>query len=393
MHFLIIPDSFKDSLTAQEVIEALCSGFQEMDSDFRSQSIIASDGGEGFLSFIQSFVAVDCIETHTKDPLGRDIVADYALSLRSPEGRESHKLDFAKASQIAYIELAKASGLELLSQSERNPLHTSTYGTGLQIKDAIDRGAQKIYIGLGGSATNDGGIGMAAALGFKFLDEKGHELSPIGKNLDLICQIQKPQDLVLPEIYAINDVDNVLTGVKGAAQVYGKQKGASLDAIESLDAGLDNLANIVQRELGVNNKYVPGTGAAGGSGYGLSVFFNAKFVAGVTFLTTISGVEETLIKGEFDAIITGEGSIDHQTQSGKLVKGISSLGKHYKIPVYAVCGINQLDSNDALAMGIKKTWAVLDCAKNKDDSYRNAATYLKKIAGKIYLYHRNNKLS
>lgn len=376
MHFLIIPDSFKDSLTAQEVIDALQMGLKEADQNLTTTAVVASDGGEGFLSFVQSFMDVDKIATHTKDPLGREIVAEYA---------------FAKASQTAYIELAKASGLELLAPKERNPLYTSTYGTGIQINDAIARGAIEVYVGLGGSATNDGGIGMATALGYQFLDKMGNVLEPSGKNLQSIAQIRKPINNSLPKIYAINDVDNILIGKQGAAHIYAKQKGANATEILRLDAGLENLSKVVYRDLRLDHLLKPGTGAAGGSGYGLSVFFKANFVSGISFLTTISGVQETLSTGKIDAIITGEGSIDNQTKRGKLVKGVASLGKQYELPVYGVCGVNKLDELDAAFMGITKSWAVRDQAKSKEDSYTNAASYLEKIAIDIYRYHFQNR--
>ena len=372
MHFLIIPDSFKDSLTAREIIDALKAGLKEANEHLTTTAIVASDGGEGFLAFVQGFVATTTISVKTVDPLGREIVGEYA---------------FAKASKTAYIELAKASGIELLAVKERNPLHTSTYGTGMQIKDAIARGAKEVYIGLGGSATNDGGIGMAAALGYQFLDESGRVLEPLGKNLNRIAQIQKPKNLQLPKIYAINDVDNVLTGKQGAAHIYGKQKGATPAEILQLDEGLVNLGKVVQRDLQLDLIATPGAGAAGGSGYGLHVFFKARFVSGVSFLIAISGVQETLSNGKFDAIITGEGCIDEQTLRGKLVKGVASLGQQYTIPVYVICGVHLLRRSEMQTMGITNTWAVRDLATDTQDSYRNAAIYLQELAKKIYDKH------
>lgn len=370
MHILLIPDSFKDSIAATEIVQQLKQGFSELDDQITTESCIASDGGEGFLDFVKKYVAVTLIPVETVDPLGREMVAEYA---------------FAKAHTTAFIELAKASGLELLAASERNPLLTSTYGTGLQLKDAIKRGATEIYIGLGGSATNDAGTGMASALGYEFLDKNSNKLIPNGGNLIDIVHINSPASLELPTIYAINDVDNVLTGTTGAAHIYGKQKGASVETIIALDKGLSLLANVVSSSLKSNERNTPGSGAAGGSGYGLKTFCNASFIPGVRFLAQVSGIEKQLKEGNIDLIITGEGSIDHQTLRGKLVKGVSDLGKKYKIPVMAICGVNQLENSALLEkLGLKKVFAIADLALSKEDSFNNAATYIKQLSQLIY---------
>lgn len=370
MHILLIPDSFKDSISATEIVQQLEQGFLELNAQITIESCIASDGGEGFLDFVKKYVAVTMIPVQTVDPLGREMVAEYA---------------FAKAHKTAYIELATASGLELLAATERNPLLTSTYGTGLQLKDAIKRGATEIYIGLGGSATNDAGTGMASALGYEFLDKNSNKIIPNGGNLIDIVHINSPASLELPAIYAINDVDNVLTGTTGAAHIYGKQKGASIKAIIALDKGLSSLANVVSSALKSNERNTPGSGAAGGSGYGLKTFCNASCIPGVRFLAQVSGIEKQLQEGNIDLIITGEGSIDHQTLRGKLVKGVSDLGKKYKIPVMAICGVNQLENNTLLEkLGLKKVFAIADLAHSKEDSFNNAATYIKQLSQLIY---------
>jgi len=378
MHILLIPDSFKDSISATEIVQQLEQGFSELDAQISTESCIASDGGEGFLDFVKKYVDVTMIPVQTVDPLGRDMVAEYAFAKTCPETTSG-------AHKTAYIELAKASGLELLADAERNPLLTSTYGTGLQIKDAIKKGATEIYIGLGGSATNDGGTGIAHALGYEFLDERGSKFVPKGGNLIDIFHINKPASLELPKIYAINDVDNVLTGTSGAAHIYGKQKGASPEEILLLDNGLSSLANVVSRVLKSNETNTPGSGAAGGSGYGLKTFCNASFIPGVTFLAKLSGIEKRLKEGQIDLIVTGEGSIDEQTLRGKLVKGVADLGNTYQIPVVAICGIDQLESNASIEkLGLKKVFAVTDLASSKEDSFINATTYIKQLARLIF---------
>lgn len=371
MHILLIPDSFKDSISATDIIAALDQGFARLNAGITTEHCVASDGGEGFLDFVQRYVAVDIIKTRTVDPLGREIETTYA---------------FAKANKTAYIELAKASGLELLKTDERNPMHTSTYGTGLQIRDAIENGAEEIVVGLGGSTTNDGGAGIAQALGFSFLDENGEELEIKGEVLSQIKTIKKPASLKLPQLYAVNDVDNILTGTQGAAHTYGKQKGASPQEIQHLDKGLLHLSHIVQKDLQQDEANTPGAGAAGGTGYGLKVFGNASFIPGVNFLARVSGIAQALEKGTIDLIITGEGSIDHQTKRGKLVKGVAVLGAKHNIPVVAICGINQLDEAGTQSLGLQKVFTVADRASSKEDSINNARQYIKALAREIYAF-------
>nr|WP_273567212.1 glycerate kinase [Maribacter sp. Hal144] len=212
MRILLIPDKFKGSLSAQGVIDALKKGIHAAIPTAEFFSVLASDGGDGFLNSIAANVLCENVFIDTVDPLGRKITSTYLLN---------------KNDETAYIELAKASGLELLSLQERNAMVTSTYGTGLEIKDAIQKGATKIYVGLGGSATNDGGIGIANALGYDFQDESGVVLNPIGKNLSLIHAIKKNNQIFPADVsvFAVNDVDNPLFGKRGAAYTYGAQKG------------------------------------------------------------------------------------------------------------------------------------------------------------------------
>lgn len=386
MHILLIPDSFKDSISAIDIIAALDEGFTQLNAGITTEHCVASDGGEGFLDFIQRYVSVDIISCKTVDPLGREIMSDYALSISNPVGCEARMFHLAKTSKTAYIELAKASGLEQLKTQERNPMHTSTYGTGLQIQDAIQKGAQEIIVGLGGSATNDGGAGIAQALGYTFLDANGQELKIKGGVLNQIKSIKKPALTGLPKLYAVNDVNNILTGAQGAAHTYGKQKGASPEEIKSLDNGLVHLAEIVKKDLQHDEAHKPGSGAAGGTSYGLKVFGKATYITGVDFLAKVSGISQALAQGKIDLIITGEGSIDHQTYHGKLVKGVAALGVKYGIPVIALCGINELDEAGTQSLGLQKVFALTDSATSKEDSIKNAKHYIKAIANEIYAH-------
>ena len=336
---LLLPDKFKGSLTAKEVIRGITGGILKVFPQAQITHAIVSDGGDGFLDAIENNIPVQSIDVATVDPLGRPITASFL---------------FSELTKTAYVELAKASGLVLLSENERNPMQTSTYGTGLQMKAAIAMGAKKIYVGLGGSATNDAATGMAKALGYSFHDAGGGELEPNGKNLIAIESIAGKPDLSGVQCYAVNDVNNPLYGSDGAAYVYGAQKGATETQIEELDEGLRYLDSIVQEALKMNNADIPGAGAAGGAAYGLKSFCKAEFINGVEFILHLSGIDSILKKERFDMIITGEGKIDSQTFQGKLISGVLALGRKFDIPVLAVCGQADLEGSIASKLPVQE---------------------------------------
>ncbi len=329
MKVLLIPDKFKGSLTAREVIESISRGVLRVFPKTNIHAVQASDGGDGFLDAISANVNCELITVDTVDALGGAIKADYLYNATT---------------NSAYIELAKASGLTLLKNGHKDVMQSSTFGTGLQIKDAIVKGSTAIYIGLGGSATNDAGLGIAEALGYYFLDSNGDQLAPVGKSLSQVKSIHKASNsLSLKGIsfYAVNDVDNPLYGPEGAAYTYAKQKGAASEEIKELDCGMEDLANLVKLQTKKDAARLLGAGAAGGAAYGLKVFCDAAFVSGIDFVIGVAKVEELLAQNDFDYIITGEGKFDHQTLHGKLITGAIDLGKRFEIPVLAVCG--QLD--------------------------------------------------
>ena len=308
MNVVIAPDAFKDCLSASEVAEAMKSGVSAFDNSAKCHVIKASDGGEGFLNAVASYISeANQTTVPTVDPLGRNISGIYL---------------YDPSRNTAYIELARASGLELLSHSQRNPMFTSTYGTGLQIKHAIEQGANSVYLGIGGSATNDAGTGIANALGYEFFDADGSEVKPMGSKLQTIHRITKPNinyDHV--KFYAVNDVLNPLFGPSGAAHTYARQKGAGEQEIIKLNHGLEHLAGVVKKQLGVEEANTPGSGAAGGTAFGLKCFFNAEYISGASFILGLSGFEALLTKENIEVILTGEGMIDHQTVFGKFVFG------------------------------------------------------------------------
>lgn len=361
--FLLIPDKFKGSLTATEVIEGISKGILEAIPDADLTSVLASDGGDGFLDSVSRYVDLELVMVDTVDPLGRPLKAPFG---------------YDPAAQNAYVELAKTSGIVLLKDEELNPLYTSTYGTGLQIKKAIALGAKNIYLGIGGSATNDGAMGIAKALGYDFFDDNDKELKPIGASLEKVNAIVDQSALKGISFYAINDVSNPLFGTAGAAHVYARQKGANDKEIERLDNGLRNLDRVVVKELGKKNADIPGSGSAGGTGYGLKTFCNATYISGIEFLLQLAQVTDLLKKGNIDCIWTGEGAIDGQTLYGKLISGVLSVAKKFNIAVIGVCGIKELTANEERQLGLEAIIEIADKTKSLDYNMKHAMELLQK---------------
>ncbi len=362
MNVVIAPDKFKGSLTNAQVIEAIKAGLADSVPGSRTHEVVASDGGDGFLASIRRYVpGVVEMMGETVDSLGRPMQGTYLID---------------SGNQTAFVELADASGLVNLTEEERNPLMTSTLGTGLQLKDAVSQGARNIYVGLGGSATNDGGIGMASALGYEFLDRQGDALQPRAihlKSLDRIDVSNVMAGWRETAFVAINDVNNPLTGPEGASAVYGPQKGADAAMVAELDRGLQHLEAIVRRDLGKKEGATPGAGAAGGAGYGLRVFCDAAFLSGIDFILSLSGIEPLLERGDIDCIITGEGKIDDQTAYGKLVSGIANAGRRHGVPVMAVCGQLALDKRSPDELGLSRVVEIHEEGRPVEETMARAA--------------------
>ncbi|WP_420593114.1 glycerate kinase [Robiginitalea biformata] len=325
MNLVLIPDKFKGSLSADEVCDAIAEGLGQHQPAARFRRFAASDGGDGFLDAVRATREVSLHTEVVSGPLGREIRAEYLLDPASGE---------------AFVEMALASGMVLLEEGERDPLQTSTLGTGQLIRSAVGQGARRVYVGLGGSATNDSGMGIAAAFGFEFLGADGRLLRPVGASLGEVSRVVAPRE-VLPkgvEVVAVNDVSNPLWGPNGAACVYAPQKGAGPEAVEQLDRGLRHLDQVVARQLGLEAGTEAGAGAAGGTAYGLKVFLGARFIGGTDFVFRLNGIAEYLEEAAVDGIFTGEGRIDSQSLQGKLIQGVTALGAEHGIPVYAVCG-------------------------------------------------------
>jgi glycerate kinase len=370
MNVVIAPDAYKDCLTASEVAEAMKKGVLSFDKAARCFTIRASDGGEGFLNAVATYISeVKKITAPTVDPLGRDINAIFL---------------YDELTRTAYIELAHASGLELLTEQERNPMYTNTYGTGLQIKHAIEMGAERVYLGIGGSATNDGGTGLAHALGYRFFDESGNEIKPTGSALHSISKITKPKisynDV---RFYAVNDVLNPLYGISGAAYTYARQKGANNHEIEQLNKGLEHLDGLIKMQWQVDESETPGSGAAGGTAYGLKCFFDAEFISGASFILGLSNFESLVNNEKIGLIITGEGKIDHQTAYGKFIFGIAQEAKQFKIPVIAVCGKLDATPSEIKNIGLEIAAEIHDPSQPAYYSYTNAARLITKKTAEL----------
>ncbi|MEL6942247.1 MAG: glycerate kinase [Bacteroidota bacterium] len=318
MTVLIAPDKFKGSLSALEVGKAIENGIKKHDTSINCIIHPLADGGDGSVDILSNFLDVRRINVQVNDPLRRKIQTYYYLSEKT-----------------AFIELAAASGLVLLGKKERNPLKTSTYGSGQMILDAIQKGATKIFLFLGGSATNDAGIGIAQALGFRFLNQYDKELAPIGENLIHIQKIDTSQ-LKFPieelEFNCLCDVQNPFCGEHGASFVYAAQKGADEKAILQLDEGLAHFAKIIQQQFAIEIQNVAGSGAAGGIAGGLLGLLNAKIKSGIDTILELSQFEEKLKTA--DILISGEGKLDHQTLEGKVVSGVATLARRYQKPLF-----------------------------------------------------------
>ncbi len=352
MRIALIPDKFKGSLTAAEVCDAMEAGIRAVYPGAEIRRFAASDGGDGFLEAVRAVRPMEVVQVPVTDPIGREITASF---LHDPKTGE------------AYIEMARASGMELLSPGERNPMRTDTRGTGELILKAVRLGARHIFVGLGGSGTNDGGCGLASVFGYRFLDSDQQALLPVGGNLERIAHIVPPEDLLLPRsvrITAVYDVNNPLWGPQGAAQVYAAQKGASPEDIQRLDAGLQNLEERVREQLGIDAGHLPGAGAAGGTAFGLKCFLGADFTSGTDLVLRLNGFAQYLDGPKTDYVFTGEGRIDTQTLNGKLIQGVLQLASAQKCPVVAVCGKCDAPMDALSRMGFEAVLEVSDPQKS-----------------------------
>lgn len=316
MKIVIAPDSFKESLTAKQVALTITEAFTKHLPDSDIIQVPMADGGEGTSQSLVDALDGEWREVEVAGPLGNPVTARYGLVETGP------------GSKLAVIEMAEASGLHLVANSDRNPALTSSYGTGELLLDAIEQGAQKIILGLGGSATNDAGVGMLQALGVKFLDAAGQSLPPGGLALAQLAQVESThldKRLASVELVVACDVDNPLIGERGASEVFGPQKGASPQLVKQLDAALAQFSVVVQPYVQKQFATTPGAGAAGGMGAALLAFTKATLQPGVEIVAETVGLAE--LCRDADLVITGEGRIDAQSIAGKTPVGVAKIAK------------------------------------------------------------------
>lgn len=322
--YLLAPDSFKESMTAKEVCLAMARGIRKADPAAEITSVPMADGGEGTVDSLIDATNGRRIYVQVTDPLGKKIKTYYGL---------------LGDGQTAVIEMAKASGLGLVIPVKRNPMITTTYGTGELVKDALKRGAKEIIIGLGGSSTTDGGAGMAQALGVHLLDKNKHELGFGGGVLNKLAHIDlsdlQPK-LGQAKIILASDVTNPLTGKEGAAAVFGPQKGATPAMVRTLDQNLHHYAAVIKNDLHKDIENIPGAGAAGGLGAGFMAFTNCQTHKGIEIVIKLTHLEEKVQAADY--VFTGEGGTDFQTKFGKTPFGVAQLGKKYHKPVISLAG-------------------------------------------------------
>ncbi len=369
MKIVIAPDSYKESLSALEVATAIESGFREIFPTAEYVKLPVADGGEGT---VEAMVAATCgriVNVAVKGPLGEAVEGFYGLS-----GDE----------QCAFIEMAAASGLELVPAAQRDPLVTTSWGTGELIRHALDSGVKHIIIGIGGSATNDGGAGMVQALGAKLLDEQGQQIGPGGAALETLASIdvrELDKRLADCRIEVACDVTNPLTGKEGASAIFGPQKGATPKMIARLDQALGHYAKLIARDLDVEVLNLAGGGAAGGMGAGLFAFCGAELRRGIEIVTEALSLDAHV--ADADLVITGEGRIDSQTINGKVPVGVASVAKRYNVPVIGIAGSLTADVGVVHDHGIDAVFSVIYKICSLDDALANAGENVRMAARNI----------
>ncbi|WP_332698844.1 glycerate kinase [Halalkalibacter lacteus] len=366
MKIVIAPDSFKESLTALEAANAIEEGLKEVLPHVEYVKVPMADGGEGTVQSLVDATGGTIEYATVTGPLGEKVEAFYGLL---GDGK------------TAAIEMAAASGLELVPMGKRDPMVATTFGTGELISVALDQGVERIIIGIGGSATNDGGAGMVQALGGKLLDEDGSEIPFGGAGLARLARIDLSQlDKRLQEVSVdvACDVNNPLTGPKGASAIYGPQKGATEEQIKVLDANLAHYAYVIKRDVGKEIKDVPGAGAAGGLGAGLLGFLSAELKRGGDLVIEAVNLDQKV--SDADLVITGEGGINHQTIHGKTPICVASTAKKYQVPVIALAGSLTHDYTNVYDHGIDAVFSIVPGVVTLEEALESGYENMKRAA-------------
>ncbi|MDI9506928.1 MAG: glycerate kinase [Bacillota bacterium] len=366
MKVLVLIDSFKGTLSSSRLGKIVTEELGK--KGIRAEYFPISDGGDGFLETIVEAIKTEPVLISAVDPLGRPL---YTYFLSDNENA------------AAYLEMAKTSGLNLLKKEERDPLQTSTHGLGRAILTAIDSGAREIIVGLGGSATNDGGAGMLEAMGVRFYNASGEALSGLcGGKLGEIAAIDAGdfyRNIAGVSFLALSDVTNPLLGPEGAAQVFSAQKGADESARAKLEAGMANYAAVVEKETGGAYRDLPGAGAAGGLGFAFYAFFNADCQSGIKYLLDRYGF--SVLAEQYDYIITGEGKIDGQSLRGKVISEVirQAEGKN----VILVCAINELDHREIEELGVLKLYKIVGDIASEEESLSQPEKYFRRLIATV----------
>ncbi|MEM6719898.1 MAG: glycerate kinase [Bacteroidota bacterium] len=363
MKIILAPDKFKGALTGNEFCDAATEAILRVLPLAEIVRLPLADGGDGTIEILTAHLQGELINITVSDPLFRPIEAQYL---------------WLEAKKTAFIEMAEASGMKLLSPEDQNCRKTTTFGTGEMILKAIEKGAKTIILGIGGSATNDCGIGMATALGYNFLDENGQKINPIGENLGRIHQIDTSNihsKLATTTFQIACDVTNPLYGKQGAAHVYGPQKGASESDVELLDTGLRNIANLIQKQFNIDVQNIEGSGAAGGMGAGTTVFLRGKLTSGIELVKNLLDFDQHIQNADW--IITGEGKLDNQTFSGKTITGVIESAQKQNIPVAVFCGATDLSISEQEELGVSYVNAVTKGVTSLEDAMKHSYENLK----------------
>ena len=367
MKILIIPDSFKGCLSAKQVANAIGKGILDIFPDVEVEKLPFSDGGEGAIDILAAKNLGSLITIKTENALGKKMKAKYLLFNNK---------------KSAWIELSQASGIMHISENQRNILRASTYGTGILIKHALDSGCQEIILGVGGSATNDAASGIFQALGGSLLDIKRKQIQKGGADLSRLTSIIDPKINRYVTWKIACDVVNPLIGENGASAVYGPQKGASEDEIEVLENSLLNFSKVIKKHFGRSISKIKGGGAAGGVAAGMFGFFNAKLFSGFTILSEIFNLESQIKSA--DLIFTGEGKIDSQSLSGKLIGKLGGMAKENKIPIICLVGSKEKGLDERFyENGLTKVFSIQKERMTIEESKSNASQLLSEAAGKV----------
>ncbi|MDA0116564.1 glycerate kinase [Vibrio sp. T11.5] len=370
MKIVIAPDSFKESLTAVEVAQSIQMGLERVWPDAEFVKVPVADGGEGTVQSLIDATSGQKVFTETTGPLGETVQACYGVL---GDGK------------TAVIEIAEASGLHLVPAEKRDPKITSSFGTGELIKHALSQGISRLIVGLGGSATNDAGAGMLAALGVTFIDKTGEEFVPVGgaslANLARVDTSELDPRLHQCEVVVACDVDNSLCGALGASAVFGPQKGATEQDVTLLDQSLEIFGQVTEKNVGIDVLTAAGAGAAGGMGAALLGYANAVLKPGIEIVLDTVKLESKLIGANL--VITGEGKIDDQTVHGKTPVGVAKLAKQFNLPVIAIAGCTGNHFQAVYEHGIDAVYACLPRPMSLQEAFHEAASNLANVAENV----------